>query len=126
MNAHSKIVAPAADVISEFLYTLFAPNFVHAFPDAWVEVVCIRPDGKLTWRFFDAHDLKPAIDYVVKMNSGGWNCYVGAALRRGERPAEGERASKKHFCAARYVWTDIDDAGGFERAKSICKHEGIV
>jgi hypothetical protein len=43
MNAQSKILAPIADVISEFFYTLFAPDFVSAFPDAWIEIVCAKP-----------------------------------------------------------------------------------
>jgi hypothetical protein len=125
MNAQSKILAPIADVISAFLYALFAPDFVHAFPDAWIEIVCFRPNGKLTWRFFPAHDLKPIADYVVEMSGRGWNCYVGAALRHGEKPAEGERAGKKHFCAASHFWADCDDQGCFERAVDICKRERI-
>jgi hypothetical protein len=40
------------------------------------------------------------VEYVVTMNSRGCNAYVGAALRHGEKHAEGERAGKKHFCAA--------------------------
>jgi hypothetical protein len=124
MNAHSKILTPAADVISAFIYALFPPKFVHAFPDAWIEIVCMRPDGKLTWRFFAAHDLKPAIDYVVKMNTQDWNCYVSAALRHGEKPAPGERASKRHFCAASHFWVDCDDPGCYERAVEICERGG--
>src|SRR5437879_7414747 len=125
MNAYAKLLTPNADAVSTFLYILFAPEFVHAFPDAWIEIVCIRPDGKLTWRFFSAHDLKPVVDYVVKMNSRGWNCYIGAALRHGEKPAEGERAGKKHFCAASHFWADCDDKGCYERAVDICKREQI-
>lgn len=124
MNAHTQIPKPIADVISAFFYVLFAPDFVSAFPDAWIEVVFIRPDGKLTWRFFSAHDLKPVVDYVVKMNSQGWNCYVGAALRHGEKPKKG-RAGKVHFCAASHVWADCDDHGCFERAVDISKREQI-
>jgi hypothetical protein len=125
MNAPPKIPTPTADVISAFLYTLFAPDFVRAFPDAWIEIVCIRPDGKLSWRFFNAHDLKPIVDYVVNMNSRQYNVYVGAALRHGEKPAEDERAGKKHFCAASHFWADCDDHGCFERAVDICKREQI-
>ncbi|MFG3595525.1 AAA family ATPase [Bradyrhizobium sp. RDI18] len=124
MNAQSKILAPIADVISEFFYTLFAPNFSHAFPEAWIEVVCIRPDKKIAWRFFSAHDLKPVIEYVVKMNSGGCNIYTGAALRHGEKPNKG-RAGKEHFCAASHFWIDCDDAGVYERAIATCKEHSL-
>jgi hypothetical protein len=125
MNAPAQILKADANVISAFLYILFAPEFVHAFPDSWIEIVCIWPDGKLIWRFFSAHDLKPVVDYVVKMNSRGCNCYVGAALRHGEKPAEGERAGKTHFCAASHFWADCDDQGCYERAVDICKRERI-
>ena len=125
MNAHPQIPKADTDTISEFLYMLFAPDFVHAFPDAWIEIVCIAPDKKLTWRFFSAHDLKPIIEYVVKMNAAGWNCYVGAALRHGEKPAEGERAKKKHLCAASHFWADCDAQGCYERAADILKRAQI-
>jgi hypothetical protein len=125
VNAPTKILKADANVISAFLYILFAPEFVHAFPEAWIEVVCIRPDKRIAWRFFSAHDLKPVVDYVVKMNSRGCNCYVGAALRHGEKPADGERAGKKHFCAASHFWADCDDQGCYEHAVDICKREQI-
>jgi hypothetical protein len=125
MNAHPKILAPNTDVISEFLYTLFPPDFVHAFPEAWIDITCIRPDKTLASSFFSAHDLKPAVDHVVKMNTAGWNCYVGAALRHGERPKDGERSGKKHVCASSHFWVDLDGAGDYERAVDVCKREGI-
>jgi hypothetical protein len=124
VNAHPTIPVPNADVISKFVYVLFPPEFVRAFPDAWIEIVCIG-DRPLQRRFFAAHDIKPAVDYVVKMNGVGFNCYIGAALRHGDRPDDGHRASKKHFCAASHVWIDIDDAGGYDRAMDICTGEQL-
>jgi hypothetical protein len=123
MNARPKIPKPDTDTISAFLYTLFAPDFVHAFPDAWIEIVFIRPDGKLIWSFVSAHDLETVVDCVIYMNSA-WNCYVGAALRHGEMPKKG-RAGKEHFCAASHFWADCDEHGSFERAVDICKREKI-
>jgi AAA domain/RepB DNA-primase from phage plasmid len=125
VNAPTKIPKADTDTISKFLYILFAPDFVHAFPDAWIEIVCIPPGGKLAWRFFSAHELKPIVDYVVTMNSRGYNVYVGAALRHGEKPAEGERAGKKHVCAASHFWADCDVQGCYERAVDICKREQL-
>jgi hypothetical protein len=124
MNVHTQILEADADVISAFLYILFAPDFVHAFPNAWIEVVFIRPDGKLIWSFFSVHDLEPVVGCVLHMNGGGWNCYVGAALRHGEKPKKG-RAGKEHFCAASHFWADCDDHGCFERAIDISKREQI-
>lgn len=125
MNAHAQIPEADADVISEFLYILFAPDFVHAFPDAWIELVFIRPDGKLIRSFLSAHDLEFVVGCVLEMNAkGGWNCYVGAALRHGAKPKKG-RAGKQHFCAASHVWADCDDNGCFERAVDISKREQI-
>jgi hypothetical protein len=125
MNAHPKILAPNTEVISEFFYILFSPEFVHAFPEAWIDITCIRPDKTVASSFFSAHDLKPAVDHVVKMNTAGWNCYVGAALRHGERPKDGERSGKKHVCASSHFWVDLDGAGDYERAVDVCKRNGI-
>ncbi|UPK31758.1 AAA family ATPase [Bradyrhizobium sp. 186] len=124
MNAQAQILKPAADVISAFLYMLFAPDFVRAYPDAWIEIVCIRPDKTIAWQFFSAHDIPPIVKYVVNMNCRGYNCYVGAALRHGERPKEG-RAGKAHFYVASHVWIDIDDTGGYERARAICRRDHL-
>lgn len=125
MNAHPKIPVPNAGEISKFLFALFPPNFVHAFPDAWIDITCIRPDKTVAPSFFSAHDLKQAVDHVMKMNTAGWNCYVGAALRQGEKPKDGERSGKKHFCAASHFWVDLDGAGDYERAVDVCKRERV-
>ncbi|UPK38298.1 helicase RepA family protein [Bradyrhizobium sp. 186] len=58
------------------------------------------------------------------MNERGRNCYVGAALRHGDKPKSG-RAGKVHFRAARYSWTDLDEPGDYERAVEICQREGL-
>src|SRR5262249_11397259 len=83
-----------------------------------------RPDKKIAWRFFSAHDIKPIVEYVVKMNSGGYNVYVGAALRHGEKPNKG-RAGKEHFCAASHFWPDCADQGCYDRAAGIYNREHI-
>ncbi|MCK1589126.1 AAA family ATPase [Bradyrhizobium sp. 169] len=125
MNAHAQILKPNIAAITAFLYALFDPAFVHAFPDAWIEIVCIYPDGPIKWRFFSAHNVEPIVEYIVKMNERGHNCYVGAALRHGEKPKSG-RAGKAHFCAARYSWADLDQPGDHERAVEICRREGLL
>ena len=124
MNARTQILRPDVAAISAFFYALFHPTFVHPFPEAWIEVVGIKPDGRMNWRFFSAHDLKPAVDFAVKMNERGFNCYVGAALRHGDQPSSG-RAGKKHFCAARMSWIDCDNAGDYERVIGTCRREQV-
>ncbi|WFU19413.1 AAA family ATPase [Bradyrhizobium sp. CB3481] len=117
-------LAPDAVAISAFLYALFATDFAHQHPDAWIEIVCIEPDGPISYRFYSAHDLRPIIDCVVKMNERGYNCYLGAALRHGNKPEKG-RGTKKHFCAARFSWIDCDKAGDYDRVAAICQHEQV-
>ncbi|MET4207714.1 AAA family ATPase [Bradyrhizobium sp. LA2.1] len=117
-------LAPNEAEIGAFLYALFAPDFVHQHPDAWIEVVCIKPGEPIKWRFFSAHDLKPIVEHVAHMNGLGYNCYVGAALRHGNKPPKG-RASKEHFCAARVSWIDCDNAGDYERVVAISKREQL-
>jgi hypothetical protein len=124
VSARTQILRPDVAAINAFFYALFHPEFVHPFPEAWIEVVGIKPDGPMNWRFFAAHDLKPAVDFGVKMNEAGYNCYVGAALRHGDQPSSG-RAGKKHFCAARMSWIDCDNAGDYERVIGTCRREHV-
>lgn len=124
MNAHN-LLKPNAEAISSFMYALFAPSFVLHYCDAWIEVVCAKPGDALnSARFFSAHDLKEIVTFVVKMNNAGYNCYVGAALRHGEKPQYG-RASKQHFCASAHFWVDCDNAGDYERLVASCKEHQL-
>ncbi|OKO75122.1 hypothetical protein AC629_34355 [Bradyrhizobium sp. NAS80.1] len=123
-QAGASQLAPNEAAIGTFMYALFAPDIVHQHPDAWIEIVYIKPGEPIKWRFFSAHDLKPIIDHVVHMNGLGHNCYVGAALRHGNKPPKG-RASKEHFCAARVSWIDCDNAGDYERVVAISKREQL-
>ncbi|BBZ97464.1 hypothetical protein BRDID11004_16240 [Bradyrhizobium diazoefficiens] len=124
MNAQN-ILKPNADAISAFLYVLFAPSVVLHYANAWIEIVCAKPGAPLnTGYFFSAHDLKAIVAFVVKKNSAGYNCYVGAAVRHGEKPESG-RASKQHFCLGTHFWVDCDNAGDYERLVSLCKKNGL-
>jgi hypothetical protein len=119
-------IAPDRDAICAYLYALFAPSFVHSYPDSWVEIAYARPGHPLSKaRIFAAHDLEPVIGFVVKANAAGFNVYVGATLRHGHHPMFG-RANKAHFCAARYSWIEYDEAGDHERVISICKAQHLA
>lgn len=124
MNAQN-ILKPNIEMINAFLYALFAPDFVHHFPNAWIEVVSAKPDDPPnTGRFFSAHDLEAIVAFIARMNAAGRNCYVGAALRQGDMPNSG-RASKQHFCAASHFWADYDNAGDYERVVALCNEHGL-
>jgi hypothetical protein len=120
-----QIPKPDVAQISAHFYALFAPDFVHQYPDAWIEIAYGLPEeGPNKARFFSAFDLETAAKFAADKNQCGHNVYVGAALRHGEKPKSG-RASDEHFLAARYSWCEYDGAGDHERIESILKDEGL-
>jgi hypothetical protein len=117
--------APDLAAISAHLHALFAPDFVHQYPDAWIELAYCRPDEPLNKaRIFSAFDLEGAAKFAFDTNKLGFNIYVGPALRHGQKPKSG-RANDAHFLAARYCWAEYDNAGDHERITAICKAEGL-
>ncbi len=117
--------APNIADIKAHLFTLFAPEFVKDYPNAWIEVAFTKPNGKLNRaKLFSAFDLKAAADFAFAKNRARFNIYVGAALRQGERPPSG-RATKKNFLAAAFAWVEYDKAGDRERVADICKAEQL-
>jgi hypothetical protein len=111
--------------IERHLFMLFPPAFVHPYPHAWIEIAFCRPDESLNKaRIFSAFDLQGAAKFAADMNARGFNVYVGAALRQGEKPQSG-RANDAHFLVARYSWADYDNADDHERITAICKAEGL-
>jgi hypothetical protein len=43
MNAHAQPLQPNLAQISEHLYALIDPTFVHPYPDAWIEIAYGHP-----------------------------------------------------------------------------------
>jgi hypothetical protein len=123
-QAGTSQLAPNLADISAHLHALFAPDFVHHYPDAWIEIAYCRPDEKLNKaEIFSAFDLEGAAKFAFDTNTRGFNVYVGAALRHGDKPKSG-RASDTHFLAARYCWAEYDNAGDHERITAICQELG--
>jgi hypothetical protein len=128
-NAESEHLGKIAQAnitdISAHLYALFKPDFVRQHTDAWIEVAYCKPDEPLhKARTFSVFDLEGAAKFAADVNKRGFNVYVGAALRDGQKPESG-RANDKHFLVARYCWAEYDDAGDHERIAAICEAEGL-
>ena len=124
-QAGTSRLAPNLADISAHLHALFEPDFVHSFPDAWIEIAFCRPDKKLNKaEIFSAFDLEGAAKFAFDTNKLGYNIYIGAALRHGQKPKSG-RANDTHFLAARYCWAEYDNTGDHERITAICKAEGL-
>jgi hypothetical protein len=124
-QAGTSQLAPNLADISAHLHALFAPDFVHRHPDAWIEIAFARPDEKLNKaEIFSAFDLEGAAKFAFDTNKRGFNVYVGAALRHGEKPKSG-RANDTHFLATRYSWAEYDNAGDHERITELCKAEEL-
>jgi len=64
MNAHAQPPQPNLAQISEHLYALFPPAFVHAYPDAWIEIAFGSPatGGLDAAENFSAFDLRAAAE----------------------------------------------------------------
>jgi putative DNA primase/helicase len=123
MNA-PHVLKPNVEDISAHLHALFAPGFVHHFPDAQIEVV-YGPPGVFTGsRWFSPFDPKTIIDFVEVRNAHGDNVYIGAALRKGAVPEKG-RAKTDNFFAASCGHAEFDSAGDAERIDAIIKEQRL-
>jgi hypothetical protein len=120
----TKPLVPNRTDISAHLYALFSPAFVQPYPDAWIEIAFGRPDGDLNAaETFSVFDLEKAVEFAESKNRDGYNLYVGAAMRHGERSKTG-RASGHHVLAASNTWAEFDGAGDAERIDEILtKHK---
>ena len=114
-------VSPNKSDISAHLFALFDPAFVQPYPDAWFEIAYGRPDGALNAAAnFSVFDLEKAAEFAEAKNKAGYNVYVGAALRQGEKPASG-RANGDHVLDASHAWAEFDGAGDAEHINEILK-----
>ncbi len=121
MNAHTQPLVPNKSDISAHLYALFDPAFVQPYPEAWIEIAYGRPDGHLNAaENFSVFDLEKAAEFAEAKNKAGFNIYVGAAMRHGEKPASG-RANGDHVVDASHAWAEFDGAGDAERIDEILK-----
>jgi hypothetical protein len=126
MNAITQPLLPNKADISAHLYALFDPAFVQAHPDAWIEIAYGRPEGKLNAAAnFSAFDVEKAVAFAVKKNKAGYNVYVGAALRQGEKPKMG-RADGDHVLDASHAWAEFDGEGDAERIDAILKGHNLT
>jgi hypothetical protein len=115
--------------ISKHLHALFAPAFVHPYPDSWIEIAYGDPaidEGKPNKaENFSPFKLEEAVAFAEEKNRAGLNIYVGAALRHGERSYSG-RASGHHVLAASHAWSEYEKAGDDERIAAILNDKDIV
>ena len=113
-----------ADMIAH-LYALFPPLFVHAYPDAMVEVIYGPPGVFTVSRWFSAFDLKTIVEFAEERSASGDNVYVGAALRKGPIPETGRANEVENYLAAQHGWSEYEGDGDHERIASICKAKGL-
>src|SRR5947207_1460581 len=88
----SSALVPNITDISAHLHALFSPGFVHAYPDAWIEIAYgfAATGGKINGaQNYSAFELKKAAEFAAAKNAAGFNIYVGPALRRGKQPGDG-------------------------------------
>jgi hypothetical protein len=127
MNAHAKPDAPLCPNktdIAAHLYALFPPVFVHAYPDAWIEIAYANAaTGALNAaENFSALDLQAAAEFAEKQNKAGFNIYVGAALRHGTRCG---RASGANVLTASHSWAEFDKPGDDARIGAILTEKDL-
>jgi hypothetical protein len=125
VSKHEQIAPNKADIAAH-LYALFSPEFVQPFPDAWIEIAYADPatgGDPDKARNFSAFDLEKAVEFAVAQNSAGFNVYVGAALRHGERP--GGRSSGHHVLTSSHAWAEFDKPGDEARIIAALKEKDL-
>ena len=114
--------------IKSHLDALFNPAFVHAYPDAWIEIAYGKPsinNGAIQEaQNYKVFDLKDAAEFAEAKNAIGWNLYVGPALRHGKQPGDG-RADDDSVLTSGYAWAEFDGAGDDERIEAILKANNL-
>jgi hypothetical protein len=120
-------LCPNKTDISRHLYALFPPEFVKAYPNAWIELA--TASAATDWKpmaaeHFSPLNLQEAIAYAEKMNKAGKNVYVGPSLRQGTTGLSG-RSTDVNFLASTRAWSDLDGAGDFERVSDILKASAL-
>jgi Protein of unknown function (DUF3987) len=116
--------------INAHLYSLFHPDFVMPYPDAWIEIAIANPKGgdgntgPKASKHFSAFQLQEAAEYAMKRNSRGNNVYIGMALRQGETGPSG-RATKKNVITAARAWADFDKAGDAANIQTFLYQRGL-
>jgi hypothetical protein len=112
--------------IAAHLNKIFSPEFVHAYPDSWIEIAHGRPDGPLNKAGnFPAFAPEAAVDFAIKQNAAGNNVYVGPALRHGVASATG-RANKANVLDSSHAFVDYDAAGDDERIQEVLKGKPLT
>ena len=128
-SAPATQLCPNRADINKHLYALFDPNFVMAYPDAWIEIAYANPaagGGLRAAEQFSAFELEAAGDFAEAKNKRGFNIYVGVALRQGETPRTSNgRASGENVLTACRAWTDFDGEGDAERVEAILQTQHI-
>jgi hypothetical protein len=143
MNAHAHIdeidatatsspkapLVPNKADIAAHLHALFAPAFVHPYPESWIEIAYGHPgkfDGAVNAaNTFSAFEIEKAVAFAERKNKAGYNIYVGAALRHGEKSKSG-RASGRNVLNASHAWAEFDGADDEARIKAILKEKGLT
>jgi hypothetical protein len=119
-------LVPNKNDIAAHLCALFPPAFVQAYPDSWIEIPYGLPDGKLNMaRTFPSFDLEDAAQFAIEINAAGYNVYVGAALRHGQKSASG-RANGDNVLDASHAWAEYDGAGDDDRIAAILKANNLT
>ena len=128
-SASATQLCPNRADINKYLYALFHPDFVRAYPDAWIEIAYANPaagGGLRAAEQFSAFELEAAGDFAERKNRKGFNIYVGVALRQGETPSTSNgRASGANVLTACRAWTDFDGEGDAARVEAILKEKNI-
>jgi hypothetical protein len=116
-------LAPNITDIKNHLHALFDPAFVHAYPDAWIEIAYghAASGGAITdAQNYSVFQLKEAAEFTEARNKTGWNMYVGPALRQGKQPGDG-RADGALVLTSSHGWAEYDGEGDDERIDAILK-----
>lgn len=111
--------------ISAHLHGLFYPSFVHAYPEAMIEIAHGPPDeGPRTGRLFSAFDPGRVVEFCEAQSRAGHNVYVAPVLMTGPAAGGNGRCTEANFLAAMHAWADADE--NYERVVGILRTHALV
>ncbi|MCA1531438.1 AAA family ATPase [Bradyrhizobium sp. NBAIM03] len=131
MNAGAQALQPNLADIQAHFHALFHPAFVHAYPNAFIQIAYADPSrgGSVNEaKIFEAHDLKSAAMEAATLNANGYNVYTSPALLQfpNRKVPPDKRVRDDKYLTSAFAWVEFDSAGDAERVNAILKEKQII
>lgn len=131
MNTNAQALQPNLGDIQAHFHALFHPAFVHAYPNAFIQIAYADPSrgGSVNEaKIFEAHDLKSAAMEAATLNANGYNVYTSPALLQfpNRKMPPDKRVRDDKYLTSAFAWVEFDGAGDAERVNAVLKEKQII